>query len=287
MGKSNKQNQQDSLGIKEWLFEHIEIKRLIDFFKHFCYIGILLLLLLIVMACSSQNNWSVILSITRILLILMLALILLRPMNAVYGLMGTNGSIKLFFILFLAISFLFAGVYYCGFFQKAGICYDVNQPHIDFSLYDYVEKPGIGGSTTVQLLPEQKDTIELLRIFDGETKLEKVVNNTNEEHYYQQISFEMVLRNTIMTTLMQEPTDFFAAASTFNTQMELSDKLIVCNGDKKLSIPYSRIFLEGQTPLNGQKTSLFHWILISQVLISWIFFGVFISLLYSKFRYES
>jgi len=34
-------------------------------------------------------------------------------------------------------------------------------------------------------------------------------------------------------------------------------------------------------------SDLFEWILIFHIIISWIFFGVFISLLYNKFRYES
>ena len=76
-----------------------------------------------------------------------------------------------------------------------------------------------------------------------------------------------------MTALMQEPTDFFAAASTYN------ESIVDSSLSKKEQV--------AEITLDKQKTMMFHWILIFQILISWIFFGVFISLLYNKFRYES
>ena len=163
----------------------------------------------------------------------LVAILLVRPMNAVYGLMGAGGSIRMFFCTFLGISFLFAGVYQLGFFHDAGVSYDVNQPHIDYGLYA------------------------------GSDRCARTVPVDGEELRYQPVSFWFTLRNTVLTTLMQEPTDFFSVASTFN---------------------------EAQSPdaaLDRQKASAFQWVLIFQILISWIFFGVFISLLYSKFRYES
>jgi uncharacterized membrane protein YqjE len=72
---------------------------------------------------------------------------------------------------------------------------------------------------------------------------------------------------------MQEPTDFFSIASTYNTSMVAPQ----FSPNKQLK----------EIELDKQKAKMFQWILIFQVLISWIFFGVFISLLYNKFRYES
>lgn len=287
----NKENSKHDLQkrhpVWDWIMGHIGIRKLGAFISRFSYIWLLLFILVILMFFSSQNNWSTVLSITRILLVLVTMLILLRPMNAVYGLMGTNGSIRLFFFLFLFISILFSGVYYWGFFNKAAISYDVNQAHIDYSLYSVIDKPAVNQSTVVQILPKQRDTIEYIKIINGERVVEKIVKMTNEELNYQQISPWMVWRNTIMTTLMQEPTDFFAIATTFNAQMEGSKRIIVRNGDKDVYESCPNTSNGGMFSVNEQKASLFHWILIFQVLISWIFFGVFISLLYNKFRYES
>ena len=72
---------------------------------------------------------------------------------------------------------------------------------------------------------------------------------------------------------MQEPTDFFSVASTYNESM----------ADPSLS-PEDQL---REISHDKQKSEMFQWVLIVQVLISWIFFGVFISLLYNKFRYES
>ena len=69
-----------------------------------------------------------------------------------------------------------------------------------------------------------------------------------------------------MTSMMLEPSDLFAIASTYNQGVE--------------DFPT-------ETKLDQQKSELFHWLLILQIFISWIFFGVFISILYNKFRYES
>ncbi len=106
----------------------------------------------------------------------------------------------------------------------------------------------------------QKDTM----IYHTRPFAESRVSEIEVAPKYQSISFGFVFRNTIITSLIQEPTDFFAAASTYN-EAQARDGL---ETDK-------------------EKARLFHWILIFQILISWIFFGVFISILYNKFRYES
>ena len=92
----------------------------------------------------------------------------------------------------------------------------------------------------------------------------------NEEiHEYQKITFGDVLWNMVLTSLIQEPTDLFAATATFNQGMYHSDNGVI------------------NEAIDRGRAHLFHWILILQILISWILLGVFISILYNKFRYES
>lgn len=173
-----------------------------------------------------------------------------KPMNVVYGMMGTSGSIRVFFVNFLIISLAFSAIYHWGFFQNAMLTYDVNQPHVYFDYDGEVNK-------------ERIDTIITLTTLDaGQMKRDTVYQVQN--FHYQKITYGQTLRNTIMTTLMQEPTDFFSVAATYNDAMK-----------------------RGPGCLDAEKAALFHWLLIIQILISWIFFGVFISILYNKFRYES
>lgn len=193
-----------------------------------------------------------------IVLALLTALVLIRPMNAVYGLMGTSGSIRLFFFNFLFITILFAGVYYLAFFKNAGISYDVNQPHIDYCLF-----PDNNEDIIVKV-SETRDTMLFERQIDTICFRESVVHITKDTLHYQTIDFWQVWRSSILTTLTQEPADLLATASVHNSAIDSTDVVI----DK-------------------QKSSYFEWILIFHIIISWIFFGVFISLLYNKFRYES
>lgn len=246
----------------KWLKDHTPICYFIEHFTDFWYIWAGLLALLT--ACLiSLISWGVGAHIIGISLSLIAALILLRPMNAVYGLMGTSGSIHLFFIIFLFITFVFAQIYYWGFFSNAGISYDVNQPHIDYNLY-------------AQKCPKeeivQSDTFAYKRLIDSIYVQEGIVVHESKINY-QTIGFWFTWRNTIMTALMQEPTEFFSAASTYNESMV--DPHLSSNKQLK------------EIELDKQKAKMFQWVLIFQVLISWIFFGVFISLLYNKFRYES
>lgn len=188
---------------------------------------------------------------------------LFKPLNAVYGLMGTTGSIKLFFCNFLFITSLFATIYQLAFFEDAGISYDVNQPHIDYNLYSQ------GKNEAKEVI--QSDTLFYKRLVNNTWKPDTIVQESKLS--YQPIGFTFTWRNTILTALMQEPTDFFLAASTYNESMV----------DPRLSKEEQRKEIQ----LDKEKAMTFQWILIFQVLISWIFFGVFISLLYNKFRYES
>lgn len=259
------------------------MKQLWDFIKDFSYIWILLVVLLV--AVSFPNCFDFLQesaferppTIIGLTLTLITILLFAKPMNAVYGLMGTSGSISVFFINFIIISILFSCIYYCGFFNTAGISYDINQPHISYGMFadtnsniieirDFIRKP-FKDKTVVTEAPGQKETI-IIYDCDGLTAKDTIIQQsiTTESFYYQNIDYPTVLRSTVMTFLMQEPTDLFAVASTYNAEMS----------------PHTQ-----SNENDKQKTDQFHWILIFQVLIGWIFFGVFISLLYSKFRYES
>ena len=206
----------------------------------------------------------------RILLLGLAALIILRPMNAVYGLMGTSGSIRLFFFNFVIISLIFSSIYYFGFFKDAGISYDVNQPHVDFQRYAVTAN----ADTTKTGLPiitvsTKRDTIYLEHKLDTTSYTETIIQthvtrDTIMPLQYQPIDFWQVWRSTILTTLTQESADLLAIATVHNEAMESTN-----------------------VGLDKEKSELFEWILIFHIIISWIFFGVFISLLYNKFRYES
>lgn len=225
--------------------------------------GVLLFIVLLVLLAFrlipfSPPNWIFSHWWCRIMVITLTSLMLLRPMNAVYGLMGTSGSIRILFINFVVISLVFSTIYYFGFFKDAGISYGVNQPHIDYTFF---------ANDTAGDMPkiiEKRDTMVLEHHRDSMFFKESVVHVTTDTLHYQKIEFMRVWRSTIMTTLTQEPTDLFSIASVHNAPME-----------------------SGDVVLDKEKSDLFEWIIIFHIIISWIFFGVFISLLYNKFRYES
>lgn len=231
-------------------------------FRHlgdFPYIWIFFLLLSIAGVLAFYGLWGLAKVIGIIAVALLVVLLIAKPMNAVYGLMGTTGSIELFFATFLLFTLLFAGIYQLGFFQTAGVSYDINQPHLDYGLYIGKDREPV-----IVRLPVQRDTavVEHLTGADSVWR-EMVVTEREEQLHYQPISFWSTWRNTILTALMQEPVEFFVLASTYNAAIYTDDSV-----------------------LDEQKAETFQWLLIFQILISWIFFGVFISLLYSKFRYE-
>lgn len=237
------------------------VQKFCRFMANFSYIWISIFLLWFASWFAAwSTGWSIIVAIVLsfIAIAIFVALILIRPMNAVYGLMGVSGSILHFFWNFILITILFAFIYQNGFFRNAGICYDVNQPHIDFDLY--VDSPREPKTIWADPSPERFFDI---RTVNGETVCDTVWRFNRSELNYQPISIWFTWRNTILTALMQEPPEFFSVASTSNASMDSKNQL------------------------DQMKAALFQWLLIFQVLISWIFFGVFISLLYSKFRYES
>ena len=233
--------------------------KLIRHLGDFPYVWVFFLLLAVAALLAFYGLWNAARGIGLAAMGLLAVLLLTKPMNAVYGLMGTTGSIPLFFATFLLMTVLFAGIYQWGFFQEAGVTFDINQPHIDYGLYAGEER-----TPRVVELPLRRDTTVVERIAaDGSRIRETVVTEQADRLHYQPISFWFTWRNTILTALMQEPVEFFSMAAIYNDA--------VYTGDAVLDV---------------QKAEAFQAILIFQILISWIFFGVFISLLYSKFRYE-
>lgn len=197
-----------------------------------------------------------------------------HPMNAVYGLIGTSGSIRVFFISFCVISFVFAGIYHFGFFRHAFISYDVNQPHVHFVRASDGEQAGGACCAMVAL----DDAMRLNSTHRQPVALSDTTFIHSESGsrsffvqplVYQRVTFSQVLRNTIVTSLIQEPSDLFASAVVFNQEH-------YCKDGNCMHAVHDKA-----------QSELFHWILILQVLISWILLGVFISILYNKFRYES
>ena len=236
------------------------LKRVCFHIVDFPYVWIVIILLAVsaFIAYLYPNNWNTAGTIGGIALLLMTILLLAKPMNAIYGLIGTSGSIRLFFGTFILITLIFAFVYQFGFFQNAGITYDVNQPHIDFQMFAATSR-----TDSVKIF-EKRDTVFIEHPKDSASVKESVIHVTNEILCYQKISFMKVWKSTIMTTLTQDAADLFVIATVHNVSMDSRDSV-----------------------LDEQKSELFEWILIFHIIISWIFFGVFISLIYNKFRYES
>ena len=255
-----------------WLLEQPTIQRFLRFSKEFIYIWILLLTLFVtsLLTLFDVIQWTSSNIIIKIVLSLIAVQFFIRPMNAVYGLMGTSGSIPRFFLNFFLITFIFAKIYFWAFFYNAGISYDVNQPHIDFQ--KYAVTTGAESTKTnppIINISTKRDTVYVEHQLDSTSYTETVIHkyvtrDTIIPPHYQPIDFWQVWRSTILTTLTQESADLLAIATVHNEAMESTN-----------------------VSLDKEKSELFEWILIFHIIISWIFFGVFISLLYNKFRYES
>lgn len=249
----------------KWIWDGTTFKGFRHHFKEFSYIWILLIALLVIAIIRGSSVY-----LMGGVLGLLTALVLIRPMNAVYGLMGTSGSIRLFFFNFLVITFLFAGIYQAAFFKDAGISYDVNQPHIDFQRYSATTKADTTKTDPpIVIVSTKRDTVYVEHRLDSTSYTEtiiqtRVTRDTLPELHYQPIGFWQVWRSTILTTLTQESADLLSIATVHNEAMESTN-----------------------IGLDKEKSELFEWILIFHIIISWIFFGVFISMLYSKFRNEA
>lgn len=258
--------------VKKWLSERSTIQRFTRHRKEFKYIWILLFIITLTCVLAGYNviYWDSASIIIKVLLGIIAVLFFIRPMNAVYGLMGTSGSIRLFFFTFFVITILFAWIYQSAFFENAGISYDVNQPHIDFQKYAVTAKADTAKKDLpIVVVSTKRDTVYVEHLLDSTSYTETIIQthvtrDTPPELHYQPIGFLQVWRSTILTTLTQESADLLSIATVHNEAMESTN-----------------------VGLDKEKSVLFEWILIFHIIISWIFFGVFISLLYNKFRYES
>lgn len=205
-----------------------------------------------------------------------------KPLNVVYGLIGTKGHISTYLILLVVINVIFSWIYQLGFFSKAGITYDMNQPYVSYNLYNKFDK-------SIEVLTCNQDTT-FIQTSGRPDSCAFFVEKT--ECKYQPVRYQDVLKNTLMTSLMQEPCDFFAIACTYN---DIEDGIIIIRTNDELRDTGVHIrYYNDQTlscelcdGYDRQKCELFYTLLLLQVFISWIFFGVFISILYNKFRYES
>lgn len=209
-------------------------------FRHFWLPWIIFgLMLFVAFSCegSCKRLWLyVLMSVFTIAL-------LFKPMNIVHGMIGTQGDIRLFFIYFLIVNFIFSTIYYFAFFKNAGITYDVNQPHIEYSMFK-----------------TESDTVMMKDVCCGSKEESLPATMNDSVHYYYRTTYDWVLRNTFLTSLIQEPTDFFSACGTFTGLQQT------------------------QASPNYAIARTFHWFLLFHILVSWILLGVFISLIYQKFR---
>lgn len=238
-----------------WEFLKLTRKHIFSHFFDFWFIWALLILMLIISIFSHFSMW-VVYSI-YILTGLYILYTLIWPMATVYSLVGCSASIRTFLMNFFLITFLFSNVYYCLFFKDAGFCYDGNTPVLDYTKFKNV--------TGVNIIT-QTDTIKTLvseeRLVNGVAISEKVIQTRVDTIKYHNVTYCIVLKNSFMTSLTQGPSDFFFIISDFGEGMN------TCTSD-------------------SDRTSLFSVILTIHVLISWLFLGVLISMLYSKFRYEA
>lgn len=177
------------------------------------------------------------------LISLFVVVLIIKPMNIIYGLIGTHGYIGIFFFRFILIILFFSIIYYGAFFKNAGISYDINQPHVEFNMfksYDSWEK--VVDNSEIEALPLTSRADSICH------------------HYYYRVGRLWVLQNTFLTSLMQEPADFFSVSSTFTGVKQSKD-------DPNYILAFT-----------------FTCFLIFHILLSWILLGVFISLIYQKFR---
>ena len=252
------------------------------YFSEFHTIWIIFIILIIAGFLAAFGLWAASKCIAIIALSGFVAFIITKPMNAVYGLNGTSGNISKFVLLVIIFNIVFSLIYFFGFLKNAGITYDINQPYVSYGMYYNVPKDAT--KTITQLHEIRGETTESKSYYISQKRLESGIiqydtlvfvspampesHYYEEEHMYNHIRWYKVFQNTLMTSLMQEPTDLFSNCSVYNN-----------------------INSPEEQNLNGfndeESCRFFTWILLVQVFISWIFFGVFISILYNKFRYES
>ena len=216
--------------------------------KDFPYIWVFFFFLVAASLFACGGLWMCAKVLGTIAVSVIVLLLLAKPMNAVYGLMGTSGSIRLFFVNFVLISLIFSFIYYFGFFKDAGISYDVNQPHIDFHKYAVTTKADTSKTDLpIVVVSTKRDTVYVEHQLDTTSYTETIIQTHVTRDtimrpaplQYQPIDFWQVWRSTILTTLTQESADLLAIATVHNEAMESTD-----------------------VGLDKEKSELFEWILI-------------------------
>lgn len=258
------------------------MSKLGNYISDFRTVWIIFAILIVAASLATLGHWDAAKYVFIFALFFFLGFIALKPMNAVYGLNGTSGNIRKFICLVIFFNLIFSCIYYLGFFKNAGISYDINQPYVSYGMFY-----NIPDSTTKSVVLQHEVKIETTEsesyyISQKRLKSGKIQPDTlifvsparptshyyEEEHLYNRIQWPTVFQNTLMTSLMQEPADLFSCCSVYNN----------INNPQEQN-------LNGY--IDEESCRFFTWILLVQVFISWIFFGVFISILYNKFRYES
>ena len=232
---------------------------------------------------AALRNWNAAKYVFLFALVFFLVFVTIKPMNAVYGLNGTSGNISKFICLVIVFNVIFSSIYYLGFLMNAGISYDINQPYVSYGMFYNAPCDSTTKAVVLQHEVKSKTTeaksyyISKKELSSGKVQYDTLIfvspatptsHYYDEEHLYNRIRWVKVLQNTLMTSLMQEPTDLFSCCSVYNN----------INNPQEQN-------LNGY--IDEESCRFFTWILLVQVFISWIFFGVFISILYNKFRYES
>ena len=226
-------------------------------FNHLSDFWIVWALLLALVVFSYLSNWEMwVKYAVYIAAVAFVVYLLYKPMATVYGLVGGSAKIRTFLFNFFFITCLFSVIYYQLFFKEAGVCFD-GETKLEYSLFrDY---PDVDVLT---LFDTTKTVINEERYTDSNIVIEQIIQTKVDSISYQRVTYWLVLKNSFLTSLTQGPSDFFLVVSDFGESMNT-----IAN-DKS-------------------RESIFSIILLLHVLISWLFLGVFISLLYSKFRYEA
>lgn len=228
------------------------------FWNHLLDFWVVWVLLFVILVFSWAVHWVPwVKYVVYISAVLFVVYMLYKPMATVYGLIGGSANIRTFLFNFFLITFLFSFVYYNLFFKDAGVCFDGNNPILCYSIFEgekNVNERALLDTTHLMVVEE--------RITDSARVCEQVIQTKVDTLCYHRVSYWLVLKNSFLTSLTQSPSDFFFQVSDFGENMNT-------------------------ITFDNERTSIFSIILLLHVLISWLFLGVFISLLYSKFRYEA
>lgn len=236
------------------LWDNLKSKknRIINHIRDFWVVWLLLGSLLVCSYLYGFPKWGI-----YLIAILFVVYLLRKPMAMVYSLVGGSASIRTFLFNFLLITILFAFVYYGLFFKNAGMCFSGDNTRIDYSIFeDIKDRNSIVVRDTVQTSFIEE------RVLDSLVVSQRVVQTRIDELEYKRVTLGIVIENTLITSLTQDPSDLFYLIS------DLGESMNAISSDAKM-------------------TQLFTYILLLHILISWLFLGVFISLVYSKFRYEA